>query len=247
MNPLAQFTLKVKRGEGPFYRRLRHAAKWILRANAPLPDVLKPVLRAFYELHFFIIIVFRWLRGFLYISPLFRSRCAEVGRNLQIYGPMPYVSGHLEIHIGDNVTVNSPVQFASGRFCDHPRLIIHDRALIGAQSIISVNREIVIEEGAWIGVNCRIADSDGHPKQADKRLAFADLDPSEIRPVRIGRYAWVGNGSHVMKGVTVGEGAIIGPNSVVITNIPPYCIAMGNPAEVFFRNVGKPSGSAASA
>ena len=43
-----------------------------------------------------------------------------------------------------------------------------------------------------------------------------------------------------MKGVTIGEGAIIGANSVVIHNIPPYCLAMGNPAEVILRNVGRP-------
>ena len=33
-----------------------------------------------------------------------------------------------------------------------------------------------------------------------------------------------------MKGVTIGEGAIIGANSVVISDIPPYCLALGNPA-----------------
>ena len=42
-----------------------------------------------------------------------------------------------------------------------------------------------------------------------------------------------------MKGVTIGEGAIIGANSVVISNIPDYCLAMGNPAEVLFRNIGR--------
>jgi serine acetyltransferase len=46
-----------------------------------------------------------------------------------------------------------------------------------------------------------------------------------------------------MKGVTIGEGAIVGSNSVVITNIPPYSLAMGNPAEVLFRNYGLPSTS----
>jgi serine acetyltransferase len=44
-----------------------------------------------------------------------------------------------------------------------------------------------------------------------------------------------------MKGVTIGEGAIVGANSVVISNIPPYSLAMGNPAEVLFRNFGLPT------
>ena len=44
-----------------------------------------------------------------------------------------------------------------------------------------------------------------------------------------------------MKGVTIGEGAIIGANSVVISNVPPFALAMGNPAEVLIRGFGKPS------
>jgi len=42
----------------------------------------------------------------------------------------------------------------------------------------------------------------------------------------------------VMKGVTIGEGAVIGVNSVVVTDIPPYCVAMGNPARVVIKNAG---------
>ena len=49
-----------------------------------------------------------------------------------------------------------------------------------------------------------------------------------------------------MKGVTIGEGAVIGANSVVISDVPPYCLAVGNPAEVYFRNYGRPSKKAAS-
>jgi acetyltransferase-like isoleucine patch superfamily enzyme len=40
-----------------------------------------------------------------------------------------------------------------------------------------------------------------------------------------------------MKGVTVGEGAIVGVNSVVVNDIPPYCVAMGNPARVVVKNI----------
>jgi acetyltransferase-like isoleucine patch superfamily enzyme len=40
--------------------------------------------------------------------------------------------------------------------------------------------------------------------------------------------------------VTVGEGAIIGVNSVVITDIPPYSVAIGNPARVVAKNLDRP-------
>ena len=86
-----------------------------------------------------------------------------------------------------------------------------------------------------------IADSDGHPREADLRAAGKPPDAKDIRPVRICRHAWIGNGCYIMKGVTIGEGAIIGANSVVISNIPPYSLALGNPAEVILRNFGRPS------
>ena len=44
-----------------------------------------------------------------------------------------------------------------------------------------------------------------------------------------------------MKGVTIGEGAIIGANSVVMSDVPPFALALGNPAEVLIRGFGKPS------
>jgi acetyltransferase-like isoleucine patch superfamily enzyme len=48
-----------------------------------------------------------------------------------------------------------------------------------------------------------------------------------------------------MKGVTVGEGAIIGVNSVVVNDIPPYCVAMGNPARVVVKNINQTAATAA--
>jgi acetyltransferase-like isoleucine patch superfamily enzyme len=64
--------------------------------------------------------------------------------------------------------------------------------------------------------------------------------PKDVCPVRICRNAWVGNGAHIMKGVTIGEGAIIGANKRGDFQHPPFSLAMGNPAEVLIKNVGLP-------
>lgn len=125
-------------------------------------------------------------------------------------------------------------------------MIIKDRAQIGWGVSLAVNKEVIVEEDAIISFNCRISGTDGHRREADLRAQTAPVDLRDIRPVRICRYAWIGNGCHIMKGVTIGEGAVIGANSVVISDIPPYSLAMGNPAEVYFRNYGRPSGKAAS-
>lgn len=54
----------------------------------------------------------------------------------------------------------------------------------------------------------------------------------EIPPIHIGNDVWIGDGVFVKNGVTIGDGAIIGARSVVTKDIPPYAIAVGNPAKV---------------
>ncbi|MGD0500279.1 MAG: acyltransferase [Bryobacteraceae bacterium] len=116
-----------------------------------------------------------------------------------------------------------------------------DRSGLGWNCTIVVNREVVLEEDVKVSWGCRISDSDGHPREADRRAAGEPPDAKDVLPVRICRHAWIGNGACIMKGVTIGEGAIVGVNSVVISNIPAYSLAMGNPAEVILRNVGLPT------
>ena len=48
----------------------------------------------------------------------------------------------------------------------------------------------------------------------------------------IGNDVWIGRGATIMGGVKIGSGAVIGANAVVAKNIPPYAIAVGNPARV---------------
>jgi len=233
--------LKVRRGESPFYRGLRGVARFIVRPTAPsVPRFFKPPLRLIYELHFWLIRTGRLLITFVYRHQLLQSRCASVGKNVSIDG-LPFITGHAEIHIGNDVSIGGRVAISSGRFLENPKLLIGDRSYLGWNTSIVVNQEVVIEEDVKISYDCRISDSDGHPRQSDLRASHAPMDLRDIRPVRICRYAWIGSGSHIMKGVTIGEGAIIGANSVVISNIPPYTLALGNPAEVYFKNYGRPS------
>jgi acetyltransferase-like isoleucine patch superfamily enzyme len=241
MNFLNRQLLRLKRSDSAFVRFLKRALfRFYCPTLPPLPRLLLPGLRLLYRLHFLTILAFRWILAVCYRNPLFQSKCASFGRDVYI-GGLPFVTGPIEIHIGNGVQLGENLSIMSGHILDRPRLILKDRAEVGPDSVIVVNREVVIEEHARVSWACRISDSDGHPREADRRAAGEPADAKDILPVHIGRYAWIGNGSHIMKGVTIGEGAIIGANSVVISNIPPYSLAMGNPAEVILRNFGLPS------
>jgi acetyltransferase-like isoleucine patch superfamily enzyme len=245
MNLIDGLTLKFKRSQNPVIRKMKRAIAWVFFSpTVPRwPRFLYPLLRVIYELHFLLLNVFRTLYTTLYRGPLFQARCASFGKGVMLEG-LPFVSGHARIHVGNRVRLGGKVCIFSGAAYDEPRLVLGDRCIVGWNTYISVSREVIIEEDAIISYDCRIADTDGHPRDADLRAARQPPAASEIRPVRICKKAFVGNGCHVMKGVTIGEGAVIGANSVVISNIPPYCLAMGNPAEVFIRNFGRPKRAA---
>ncbi len=235
--------LKIKRGDSAFYRRLGSMARSVSSSNLPVPGFLYPVLRFLFNLHTEVAAGLRWLISYLYYEPLFRSRCASVGRHFRL-SRLPFVVGHTQIHIGNNVNFFGKVDIFSGRMYDRPTLILKDRVDIGHNVVFVVNQEIVIEEDVNVASGVRFMDSDAHPRDTAERIA--DLPPrlEEIKPVRIGRYAWIGQNSFILKGVTIGEGAVIGVNSVVVTDIPAYSVAMGNPARVVVKNAGKPVASA---
>lgn len=244
LDSISKFILQVKRGKTPLHRLIGKALRNLHRPRIPpLPDFLRPPLRFLYEFHYLVVVGFRSLITICYRLPLFQARCAKVGRNLSIDG-LPFVSGQVRIEIGDNVWLGGKVSILSGRMVDQPILIIRDNAELGWNVLITVNREVIIEEHVRVSYDCRITDSDAHPKEADLRAAGNPVRLEDIRPVRICKYAWIGNGTHIMKGVTIGEGAIIGANSVVMNDVPAYCLAIGNPARAYLPNFGLPSTAA---
>jgi acetyltransferase-like isoleucine patch superfamily enzyme len=232
---------KIKRSNSPVFRFAKKIFVAVFNPTVPpLPRFLRAPLRAAYEFHFLVVICYRGLLTIFYRNPLFQGRCASFGKRVGVEG-LPYVSGHVEIHVGDDVQIGGRLSIASGGIFGQPKLILKDRCAIGWLTTITVNSEIVIEEDVIVSYDCRISDSDAHPREADLRAAGGRPDPKDVKPVRLCRYAFIGNGSHIMKGVTIGEGATVGANSVVISDVPPYTLVMGNPAEVILRNYGRPS------
>jgi acetyltransferase-like isoleucine patch superfamily enzyme len=233
---LDSFILKIRRKETPFYRFLYGVASIVRTSNLPLPRFLNPLLGALYSLHMGVMGSLRWMATFFYREPLFRGRCETIGKRFTL-SKMPFVIGHARICIGDDVNFFGKVDIFSGRIFDNPSLIIHNRVDIGHNVAFIVNKEIVIEDDVNVASGVTFMDTDSHPRDVTERIADLPPRPEEIRPVKICKNAWIGNGSVILKGVTVGEGAIIGANSVVVTDIPAYCVAMGNPARVVIKNI----------
>ena len=235
---ISEFILKTRRGQTPFYRRVKHVAR-AMATSMPVPRLLTPIFRVLFALHQGLWRAVMFLLGYFYYGPLFRSWCESAGKRLRVCR-MPFVVGHAKIYLGDNVNFFGKFDIMSGGIFDEPKLVLGNRVDIGHNVVFLVNREIVIEDDVNVATGVRFMDSDAHPKDATERIADLPPRPEEIKPVRICRYAWIGQNSFILKGVTVGEGAVIGVNSVVVTDIPPYSVAMGNPARVVLKNVSAP-------
>lgn len=232
---IESFLLRVKRGENRFYRAVRRLGKGAMQTRLPLPRFLFPLFRLLYHLHFSVLYGVRWGLNFFYREPLFRSRCVTIGKNFHMW-LMPDITGHPRISIGEGVNFFGHVSITSGRIFDEPKLIIGDRVDVGHNVAFVVNNEIVIENDVKIASGVRFMDTDAHPRDTAERIANRMPPPDEVKPVRISKYSWIGQNAFILKGVTVGEGAIIGVNSVVVTDIPAYTVAMGNPARVVVKN-----------
>ncbi len=225
------FVLRLRRAETPFFRAVRNVYDTCFTATIPVPHLIKPAGRVFYELRFYVPMFWNRFKSLIYTTPVFSCRCESVGKHLQLVA-LPHVRGHASLYIGDDVRFSGSLAITSGRFFNHPTLHIGNRAFIGHNVSITCNREVVIEDDVLIAANCRISDYDGHPASLESRISNGLPGAEDIRPVRICKGAWIGSGVLILKGVTIGTGVIVGANSVVTHDVPPYCIAAGSPARV---------------
>jgi NDP-sugar pyrophosphorylase family protein len=113
-----------------------------------------------------------------------------------------------------------------------------DSVLVGAQFMCG--ERITVGERVVISYNCVVADSDFHPHDTEMRRADtiaispagdpATRPPFDTSPVTIGDDVRIGIGSMVLKGVTIGEGAVVEPGSIVTRDVPAGGRVAGNPA-----------------
>jgi acetyltransferase-like isoleucine patch superfamily enzyme len=130
------------------------------------------------------------------------------------------------------ISVYSPCHLRTMR---DAQIVIGDDVALNGTSI-TCRRRIEIGKGTMVAANVIIVDSDFHRQwPPSSRKEFSRYE--EDRPVSIGSDVWIGMGSIILKGSTIGNNTIIGAGSVVTGRIPPNVIAAGVPAKVL-RSLG---------
>lgn len=163
------------------------------------------------------------------------------------------IDSSADVHIGDSFFINlswNGRQNKNGEFVigknasfsadyfrsyDGTSIHIYDGArlsirsgYINSDSKIECYDAITIGENVKISDNVIIRDSDNHAIEAGKQ---------SHAPIVIGNHVWIGMSSLILKGVSVGDGAVIAAGSVVIRDVPPHSLVGGVPAKVIRESV----------
>jgi len=143
------------------------------------------------------------------------------------------------IHIGSGTMIGPQITLSAGmvpgQAClSDPVVRIGNRCLIGKGSGIVGHFGITIGDDVWTGHHVYITDQN-HGYE-DVTLPISQQTMPE-RQVRIGDGSWLGYGTVVLPGATIGRHVVVGANSVVTGHLPDFSVAVGSPATVIRRYV----------
>ena len=165
---------------------------------------------------------------------LVRGSFGAMGKDCTVQATMR-CSNPKDIHLGDRVFIGADAwldcfpeyPFSGQKFT--PRIEIGDDTMVGYHShILAVGH-------LKIGKNVLIADK---VYISDNLHGFEDVSlpplqqPLTHKPVEICDEVWLGENVCVLPGVTIGKHSVIGSNSVVTKDVPPFSVAAGVPAKI---------------
>jgi len=176
----------------------------------------------------------KFLRLFLERQARRRLRSyVSLGRGSRATHKKIVVQEGCSIAIGDDSLIDAGISF------DKPdaRVTIGNRTFIGASSLVCA-QSIVIGDDVMIAWGSTLVDHNSHALSWSERRddvvnwgrGVKDWSFVKTAPVVVRDKAWIGFNCIILKGVTIGEGAIVGAGSVVTKDVPPYTVVAGNPA-----------------
>lgn len=119
------------------------------------------------------------------------------------------------------------------------RIAIGDRCYIGNSQLVAAG-EIEIWNDAIVSWGVTVVDHNSHALSWESRrrdvldwgMGKKDWSAVSVKPVVIQDRTWIGFNAIILKGVTIGSGAIVGAGAVVTRDVPPCAIVAGNPATI---------------
>jgi acetyltransferase-like isoleucine patch superfamily enzyme len=141
------------------------------------------------------------------------------------------------VSIGSNCVFEGGVLFKIDHHYSRDTLLeIGNHVFIGTGTELNITNKVTIGSGTLIASGCRIIDHD-HGMRLDKLIKD---QPSTSANILIGVDCWIGANSVILKGVTLGNGSVIGAGAVVTKSIPENQIWGGVPAKFLAHRSSHP-------
>lgn len=182
----------------------------------------------------------RWKISASWAKLIFKSCKIPYGSNLNLKSaPIIVKLRSSSIVLGDNVTISNEIN-------ENPAGVVHKTVLAaarpGAELIIGNNvgisgailfchQRIEIGDDCLIGAGASIYDTDFHALDPAERHV-RHSNQMKTAPVRLGHNVWLGAQSLVLRGVIIGDNAVVGARAVVTKDVPANAIVGGIPARV---------------
>ncbi len=161
---------------------------------------------------------------------------ASIGENTDVRGVIEKRAPHSTITIGAGCLIEGLLVTET----EQSKIHIENNVYIGGKTTLDCVVSITVESDVLISYECILSDSNNHSLNynirkrdlADWREGKHDWSTTKSAPIKVSRGAWIGARAIILKGVTIGEGAVIGAGSVVSSDVPAWTIVAGNPAKV---------------
>lgn len=175
------------------------------------------------------------LRNLIGRVRLSKHRYVEISPSSRVDYAKIRLVDNCSIIIGEDSIIEAAICFDK----QGSSIVIGDRVFIGASNLICAER-IEIGNDVLISWGCSIVDHNSHSinwseRQLDViewRKNIKNWSAVKTAAIKIGEKSWIGFNVIILKGVSIGEGAVVGAGSVVTKDVPPYTIVAGNPAKI---------------
>lgn len=144
------------------------------------------------------------------VSPMKRAMCEKCGKHVK-FGRKVIAQGWNNLIIGNHVSIGVETMFMTTR----AKIVIKDHVMFAP-------RVTVITGGHRTDIQGRFMDSIGDDEKK----------PEDDQDVIFEGDNWIGANATILKGVTIGQGAIVAAGAVVTKSVPPYSYVGGVPARV---------------
>jgi acetyltransferase-like isoleucine patch superfamily enzyme len=177
------------------------------------------------------------------------------------------INGNSLLYLGKNISIINKGTFSLGarmprgflvsrkpcalEMNENSKLVVNGFVTTGSGVIISLGRNAVLEIGNDVSINsdskliCYTNMKIGDGSTISWEVEIRDCDFHKIvrddfvvsKPIEIGSNVWIGSRATVLKGVKIGNGAMIATGSVVTKDVPENCLVAGVPSRVIRRNI----------